>query len=86
MCAGVPGRGAEDGWWLTALDLEEAHIGRTAFAGGAIDIWKCFDQFNRRLVYLLAEKAGMPKRILEAYQRFQEVLTVRNTVCGGLGE
>ncbi len=41
---------------------------------------------ERQIVYKLLEEAGIPKGILTAYKNFQEVLQVRNTVAGGLGE
>ena len=86
MFAGVPDAGAEDAWWTTALDLEEAHLNGTAFSGGATDIWKCFDQLNRQLLYELAKRAGMPVRVLRAYIAFQESLRIHNSVAGGLGK
>ena len=54
--------------------------------GGAADIFKCFDQVNRELVYELLEKAGLPRRVLAAYKGFQEHLTAYNTVAGGIGQ
>jgi hypothetical protein len=53
------------------------------YSGGAADIYKCFDQVERQIVYKLLEEAGIPKGILTAYRNFQEVLQVRNTVAGG---
>ncbi len=50
-----------------------------------MDIAKCFDQIIRELVYALAAKAGMPPQVLDAYRRFQEALTIHNTVAGGIG-
>ena len=54
--------------------------------GGAADIFKCFDQVRREIIYRLLEKAGMPKQLVRTYRGFLEALTVRNTVAGGLGE
>ena len=46
-------------------------------------MWQFFDEIIRSLLYLLARVAGMPPRILDAYKRFQEGLSIHNTVLGG---
>ena len=70
--AGVPGKGAADAWYNTAVFNELNITNGQDVAGGSIDIFKCFDQLNRTLLKELASKAGMPKRILETYFRFIE--------------
>ena len=85
MYAGVEGRGAGDAWWETALTIEKHSVDNTPYAGRATDIFKCFDQIVRDLVYYLADVAGMPKKILNTYRRYQEALRTRNAVAGGLG-
>ena len=85
MFAGVPEVGAEDAWWETAVDLEAHSVTGKLFAGGALDIFKCFDQIVRPLAYRLAKVAGMPVKILDAYMRYQENLRTTNAVAGGLG-
>ena len=85
MCAGVASKSAEDGWWATSLLLERLTTAATPFTGGAVDIMKCFDQLERKLIYAVAKKAGMPTRVLTAYTNYQENLTLRNTIHGGLG-
>ena len=77
MFAGVEGKGAADAVYNTALRVED-------FAGAVADIYKCFDQIQRPLLYAILERAGMPKRILLAYRSFQETMEARNTVAGGL--
>ena len=37
-------------------------------------------------MYRVAELAGMNRAVLGAYRRFQESITVRNSIAGGLGE
>ena len=44
MFAGVPGAGAEEGWYLTALKMELHRLGGEQISAGSIDIFKCFDQ------------------------------------------
>ena len=60
MYAGVQGRGAQDAWYTTALDLEEAFMNAQPVTGGAVDIHKCFDQILRPVVYKLSAMAGVP--------------------------
>ena len=47
---------------------------------------KFFDQIIRGLLYELARKAGMPEKVVGAYERFQEELTTMNTIMGGVGQ
>ena len=86
MVAGVKKRGADDGWWHTALISEQDFVNGAPYTGGAADIYKCFDQIQRPLLYCLLKEAGIPSRIVNAYRSFQEDLTLRNSLAGGLGE
>ena len=86
MFAGVEGCGAEDGWYETSLTMEHFRLTNTPFAGAASDIYKCFDQINRTLLYHILQIAGMPKNIISAYARYQEGLNVYNSLAAGLGE
>ena len=85
MFAGVQGRGAQDAWHTTALEMEEAFVNGERLMGEAVDIYKCFDQISRPVVYKIVAMAGMPSQVLDAYKMYQESLTVRNSVSGGLG-
>ena len=85
MFAGIRGRGAADGWYETGIDMEEALAEGKHIVGAAADVHKCFDQIQRQIVYSMAEKAGMPMRVLRAYKSFQELLTARNSVAGHMG-
>merc|ERR1712051_234330 len=67
MFAGVVGAGAEEGWYLTQLDLELKHTTGADVTAASIDVYKCFDQLVRPLVVALARSAGMPANILPAY-------------------
>ena len=86
MFAGIRGRGAEDGWLETGFFMEQAAMEGQDYTAGAVDIMKCFDQLQRPLIYALAKKAGMPDNVLNTYRVYQEGLTARNAVAGGLGE
>ena len=80
MFAGVDNASAEDAWYETALKLEQYQLLNKQFAGSAADIYKCFDQISRPLLYRLARTAGIPPKILDAYQRYREGLTVHNNL------
>ena len=82
----VDARGAEDAWWETGLMLEIAEEHDEHTTGGAVDIRNCFDQLIRTLIYAQAKAAGMPQGVLSAYVTFQEKLTTRNSLAGGLGK
>ena len=70
--AGVPGVGAEEAWYSTALDIEQRRSEGKQVTVGSIDVYKCFDQVVRKLVVGLAEKAGMPSKILRTYEGYVE--------------
>jgi hypothetical protein len=68
--SGVPEKGAMDAWLQTALHNELNNVSGHDVAGGSIDIFKCFDQINRSLIFKIAKEAGMPMRILNPYMRY----------------
>ena len=86
MHAGANPNGADDAWWPTALDFEEAALNASPVTGGSADIKKCFDQILRELLFLLLELGGMPKRVLHAYKKYMSMLTLYNCVAGTLGK
>ena len=84
--AGTDAVGAEDAWWETAVVIEEMLLNDTPFSAGTADLFKCFDQIPRELIYMLALHLGLDPKILFAYRRFQENLQMRNAIAGGLGK
>ena len=86
MFSGVPGQGANDAAYKTALLVEQCILKKEDYTGGAADVYKCFDQVQRPLMYEILRKGGMPETVLSAYTRFLEQMEVRNTVVGGIGE
>ena len=86
MFAGVPGVGAEEGWYLTQIAFETLRLQGENITAGSIDVYKCFDQINRELIYKLAKEAGMPKQILETYFQYIDNLDIRFQICKTLGE
>ena len=73
--AGAPGQGAVDAWCQALMDVEQMILEGTPFCGGAPDIHKLFDQIQRKLVYEMAEMAGMPKVVLTAYRNLLKTST-----------
>ena len=85
MFAGVPGAGAEEGWWLTQLDIELKQATDGEVTAASIDVYKCFDQLVRPLVVALARAAGMPTNILLTYEAFQSALVIHNQIGPTIG-
>ncbi len=86
MFSGMPGVGAEDCAYLTALDIELKKLCQAGVTIGSIDVYKCFDQLLRPLILQLAEVAGMPKQVLRAYGSFIENMSIMFQLSGALGE
>ena len=86
MYAGVEGRGADDAAYETGVVTELCKVSDQSYTGGSADIYKCFDQVQRPLIYKLLEQAGMPAGILSAYKRYMDQVLVHNAVAGGLGK
>jgi hypothetical protein len=83
--AGVPDKSAQNAWYLEAVFLELAKLENVPTSGGGVDIYKCFDQVVRELIYALAERAGMPTRILTAYRNYLEDMEVHFQTGGTIG-
>ena len=64
--------GAEDGWYLMALLLEEARVQGIPLTGGSADLWKCFDQIQIAFLCQLLRLAGYPTGPLTAYSNFHQ--------------
>ena len=56
--AGVAGKGAVDDAYASAILIELCRLKGIAYTGGAADIFKCFDQIRREIVYKLLNAAG----------------------------
>ena len=60
MFAGAPGLGADDAWMSTAIWAEQCTLNHLDFGGGSTDVFKCFDQIRRPLLYSLLQHGGFP--------------------------
>eukprot|EP00973_Karenia_brevis_P084253 11692159-Karenia_brevis.AAC.1 len=85
MHAGVPGSGADDAWFNTSLMLEDCYIQNIAAIGGSVDIFKCFDQIIRLLVYVILLLSGFPIKVLTAYINYQEQAQIYFSFAGHIG-
>jgi ribonuclease HI len=81
----VGGKGAMDAWLRTSLRAELNKLEERELTGGSIDIYKCFDQINRELLFDVAQAAGMPQRFLLPYFDFIDNLQVRFQVGEVIG-
>ena len=80
--AGVEGQGANDAAYTTAVEIELCRLLGTDYSGGAADIFKCFDQVQRPIVYKVLRWAGIPARVPNAYRNSQEAVMVRRLTEG----
>ena len=86
MYAGIVGRGASDAWYISSLAVELAKLEHNPIVGGALDLFKCFDQIVRQLLYVILALAGCPHQVLIAYVAYQEHCVVYNSFGGCVGE
>ena len=84
--AGTIGMAAEDAWYGTALQLEKAMVDKRKLVGGSLDLFKCFDQVPRPLLYCLLLHAGFPRGVLLGYLNFHEKAAIRHILGDSLGE
>ena len=84
--AGVEGYGADDAWYETAIQLELYRTANTPHTGATTDIFKCFDQICRPLLYHLALLAGIHPHIINTYKHYIENVHIHNSLAQGLGK
>eukprot|EP00969_Alexandrium_andersonii_P291998 12905783-Alexandrium_andersonii.AAC.1 len=58
---GFRDRSPTDATWVMGMRMEAAHSSGRAVSASATDIYKCFDQVSRQVIYLLAIRAGAPR-------------------------
>ena len=86
LFAGVPGKGAEDAWYTTAIDIEHNQLQDIPMSGAAADMFKCFDQILLELVTHILTAAGMPPTIISAYTRYITHLMYYNSLGTTIGK
>ena len=86
MYAGVPGKEAVDAWYEVLTKTETMKLDGKEHCGGVADIAKFFDKIRRPLIYKLAEAAGMPPKVLRAYNGYLKTLNHYNALAGGIGK
>ena len=83
---GMPGRGAQDAWYSTALLKESVLMAGESLTAGSVDLMKCFDQILRPLLFALLRHSNFPPRLLCAYTSFINNISVQNSICGHVGD
>ena len=82
----MPGVGAEDAWYETALRTEHCKVKGITTTGGAVDISKCLDQIQRVILFWFMLMSGMPAKVVMAYFRLHDHVKEYNSLAGGLGK
>ena len=77
MFVGAPRVGADEGWYLTQIVFESMRLHGKEMTADSIDVYKCFNQINRKLIYRLAKEAGMPRQVLDTYFQYIDDLDIR---------
>ena len=83
---GVPGQGAEDASYSTAVLREWFSLMGMHYSGSAADIFKWYDQRLRPLIKHVLLHAGCPPRVVLPYMDCLDNLLVYNTFAGNVGE
>eukprot|EP00973_Karenia_brevis_P065461 9095735-Karenia_brevis.AAC.1 len=86
MHAGVPGSGAEDAWYMTGVHIEHSRVHNKHVIGGTLDIYKCFDQIVRPLLYFQLRMGGFPRKLLNAYIAYHEHVELHFVFASHIGE
>eukprot|EP00973_Karenia_brevis_P095133 12425837-Karenia_brevis.AAC.1 len=60
MFGGMPSVGADDAFYTTALEKELCIIENRPYVGRSLDLYKCFDQVLRPLLYIILLISGLP--------------------------
>eukprot|EP00969_Alexandrium_andersonii_P012856 560562-Alexandrium_andersonii.AAC.1 len=74
LCSGMAGVGASGAWYGFALRVEKAIRSATEVAMTAIDLYKCYDQINRWVLYIALARSGCPVDVLTGYMTHVEGL------------
>eukprot|EP00969_Alexandrium_andersonii_P294601 13021656-Alexandrium_andersonii.AAC.1 len=83
--SGVKGIGAADAWHATALKVERAQRSGDPVALTTVDLYKCYDQINRVVLYLALLKSGCPRGVVLGYVSHIESLRPFNEFAEGVG-
>ena len=86
LFSGIPGQGAEDACYSSAIWREHATANDNHFSGSAADIYKCYDQMSRPLIEVVLTAAGCPSRVVKPYIQCISNLNVYNSIGGHLGK
>ena len=85
MFGGVQSAGPSEAWYCTSPEIELALLSNMPLIGGTLDLFKCFDQILRSLLYAVLRLAGLPDAIIVPFVLFQEYRIVYKSFGGTLG-
>ena len=86
MFAGRKGASADERWYLTSIDVDEAIGTNQKLVGGTMDLYKCFDQVCRPLLYTMLVLAGFPRHVLVGYFNYHEQASIHHIIKGCFGQ
>ena len=72
--------------YSAAIVAEWAATQGKKVTGVSADIFKSFGQISRVVLGATLQKAGLPERVRRPHMEFISVLTVRNSISGGLSQ
>eukprot|EP00969_Alexandrium_andersonii_P082256 3625240-Alexandrium_andersonii.AAC.1 len=85
LFGGFRGRSAGEASWTIAATLEKEASEGVSSSGLSTDVYKCFDQVPRTLIYQLALRAGAPIEVLRPWRAYLEGLQVFNCLASSAG-
>ena len=83
---GRGGLSAADSAWTQSFEVEHACAQGEVVSSLSIDLFKCFDQVDRRILTCVLRHMGAPERVLRAWSSFVGELKVFNTLAEGIGK
>lgn len=86
MFVGTQSQGASDGSYNSAMFIKLYEVLGVVFTSVAADVFNCFDQIIRELIYEPLRPGGMPTQVLPAHDSNVENVQVHNTIAGGIGK
>eukprot|EP00438_Fugacium_kawagutii_P010337 Skav212590 [mRNA] locus=scaffold125:530151:534734:+ [translate_table: standard] len=85
-CRGnLPGRTAQDVWFMIQLRLEEHHFTGTQLSGCMLDLVKCFNHLPRTVLLAMCIRLGMPDQIVRTWCKALQGMSRRFMIRGGTG-
>ena len=85
MYAGAGGRSASEASWLLSFEVEKAKACEEPISALSIDIFKCFDQVCRPILYSILQRLGAPVGVLAGWYNMMQQLSIYNCLSNSTG-